>query len=402
MSDINLTENMSKLLKELSGGILDLNNGSSIREAPNGGVRIICSTGYKWDFTNGAVYKRVQGESEDIIITYLQANPPSMTDDFGDNFIVGSLWVTSEGVTWQADSVDEDNAVWAQRVTAAQANAAATTALNTANDALNATSQWKESDYLRPFNDNFTLMTTGGRAFTFDSGNVMVESQYIGNSDGIIDIPDGITHLYDNQQVYSQMAWTSLGSPSGAASLPASLYVIVLTDSNYASGGTFSEDKIVTLFTWMATQPAFFVPRPAVTRFLDASYSSYSLSNSVYDSTFLATYDALVAAGWNIYLPNNNMPYVIPNGGPWSDMAVSGYSNGTHQIAEGHPSYTHCTNPSMLYLLWSSDNVATDAPLESVSLDNVPNFPHNILLNFPITGPNATLTLAGGLYGFLS
>lgn len=98
MSDVNLSTNMAKLLKVLSGGILDLYNGSSISEAPNGGVRIICSSGYKWDFTNGAVYKRDQ-YSENILFTDMQIDAPSGTPS-GD-YVEGSVLRMTNGDTWQ-------------------------------------------------------------------------------------------------------------------------------------------------------------------------------------------------------------------------------------------------------------------------------------------------------------
>ena len=348
MSDVNLSENMSKLLKSITGGILDFFNEGKIQEAPNGGVRQVCSIAYKKDWTNGANYYRNQYD-ETVRFTDMQLGAPTQYDDETSGFVVDSYWQTVDGTVYRCLENNTSNALWH---------------LVSQNY-----SYWRESDYLRSFEDNYLMRTTAMRSFEFTGGNSVTESANIGASDQSIDIPDGVEYLYDAEQTVSQLDWASLAYITAAAYLPASLHTITLTDSHYNYGSIGTQDKIVTLLNWMATQEGFFKVRASPARTIDASTSSYSYSNSVYDNTFLNIYNDLVDAGWVIYLPNNNLPDLMG----WN---ANGYSAVAHDYHRGNGAYTYCTDPDTIYELAYGDNPATDVPNGELAVGGYPSFPN--------------------------
>jgi hypothetical protein len=369
MSDVNLSENMSKLLKSITGGILDFFNESKIQEAPNGGVRQVCSIAYKKDWTNGVNYYRNQGD-ETVRFTDMQFGAPTASDDDTQGFVVDSYWQTVDGTVYRCLENTTSDALWH---------------LVSSNYAY-----WRESDYLRSFEDNYLMTTTAARSFEFTGGNAVTESADIGASDGFIDIPDGVKFLYDAAQVTSQADWSALNPVSYAVYLPASLHDIALVDSHYSYGGSIIEDKIVTLLDWMVTQEGFFKARDGVARTIDASTSSYTYSNSVYDNAFLNIYNDLVDADWVIYLPNNNLPDALGWG-------TNSYSDGmNYDYHRGDGAYAYCTDPDTIYELELGDDPATDNFIASLAVGGYPLFPNynettgffNIL----------KITLAGGDY----
>lgn len=111
MSDVNLSENMSKLLKILSGGILNFFNGSFIQEAPIGGLRQVCSIDYKKDWSLGSNYYRGQG-SEDIRLTDLQPSDPTETHDISQGYIVGSFYKTVDQRVFICTDNTAFGAIW--------------------------------------------------------------------------------------------------------------------------------------------------------------------------------------------------------------------------------------------------------------------------------------------------
>jgi hypothetical protein len=349
MSDVNLSENMSKLLKSITGGILDFFNESKIQEAPNGGVRQVCSIAYKNDWTNGANYYRNQYD-ETVRFTDMQLGAPTTSDDDTQGFVVDSYWQTVDGTVYRCLENNTSNALWH---------------LVSQNY-----SYWSESDYLRSFEDNYLMTTTAARSFVFTGSNAVTESVDIGASDGFIDIPDGVEYLFDTAQSTSQFDWASLSYVTAAAYLPASLHSITLTDSHYNYGGMITQDKIVTLLNWMATQEGFFKVRASPARTIDASASSYTNSNSLYDNTFLNIYNDLIAADWVIYLPNNNLPSALA----WStDSWTDGIAYEYHR---GNGVYTYCTDPDTIYELAFGDDPATDNFIASLSVAEYPSFPN--------------------------
>jgi len=349
MSDVNLSVNMSKLLKSITGGILDFFNASKIQEAPNGGVRQVCSIDYKKDWTNGVNYYRNQGD-ETVRFTDMQFGAPTASDDDTQGFVVNSYWQTVDGTVYRCLENTTSDALWH---------------LVSSNYAY-----WRESDYLRSFEDNYLMTTTAARSFEFTGGNAVTESADIGASDGFIDIPDGVEYLFDAAQATSQVDWDSLSSITAAAYLPASLHSITLIDSHYSSGGTMSQDKIVTLMTWMATQEGFFKVRASIARTIDASSSAYAHTNSIYDNTFLDTYNNLIDAGWDIYLPNNN----IPSNAGWDFNSWTDNINYDYFI--GNPANDYCTDPDTLYELETGDDPATDNFIASEAVGGFPSFPN--------------------------
>lgn len=369
MSDVNLSVNMSKLLKSITGGILDFFNASKIQEAPNGGVRQVCSIEYKKDWTNGVNYYRNQGD-ETVRFTDMQFDAPNNYNDNTQGFVVDSYWQTVDGTVYRCLGNNTSNALWH---------------LVSQNY-----SYWRESDYLRSFEDNYLMTTTAARSFVFTGGNAVTESVDIGASDGFIDIPDGVEYLFDADQATSQVDWASLSPVSSTVYLPASLRYITLVDSNYSYGGGISQDKIVTLLDWMATQEGFFKARAGSGRTIDASSSSYSYSNSVYDNTFLNIYNDLVAADWVIYLPNNNLPDALGWG-------TNSYSDGIdYEYHRGNGTNTYCTDPDTIYELAFGDDPATDNFIASLFVAEFPPFPNY----YETTGFFNTLkiTQAGGDY----
>jgi hypothetical protein len=111
MSDTNLSVNMSKLLKSITGGILDFFNESKIQEAPNGGVRQVCSIAYKKDWTNGVNYYRNQNV-ETVRLTDMQFTAPTTSNDDTQGFVVGSWWVLENGDMYQCSDATTSAAVW--------------------------------------------------------------------------------------------------------------------------------------------------------------------------------------------------------------------------------------------------------------------------------------------------
>ena len=112
MSDTNLSVNMSKLLKSLSGGILDFFNGSKIQEAPIGGIRQVCIADYKKDWSLGSNYYRQNSTSEVIRLTDMQFYAPTATDDDTKGFVAGSWWVLENGDMYQCYDPTASAAVW--------------------------------------------------------------------------------------------------------------------------------------------------------------------------------------------------------------------------------------------------------------------------------------------------
>jgi|694.fasta_scaffold133052_3 hypothetical protein len=112
MSDTNLSVNMSKLLKVLSGGILDFFNQSKIEEAPIGGIRQVCIADYKKDWSLGSNYYRGQSTSEAIRLTDMQFNAPSQNNDDTQGFAIGSWWVLENGDMYQCSDATTSAAVW--------------------------------------------------------------------------------------------------------------------------------------------------------------------------------------------------------------------------------------------------------------------------------------------------
>ena len=112
MSDTNLSVNMSKLLKSLSGGILDFFNESKIQEAPIGGIRQLCGAEYKKDWSLGSNYYRQNSTSEVIRLTDMQFYAPSPNDDDTKGFAIGSWWVLENGDMYQCSDATTSAAVW--------------------------------------------------------------------------------------------------------------------------------------------------------------------------------------------------------------------------------------------------------------------------------------------------
>jgi hypothetical protein len=208
------------------------------------------------------------------------------------------------------------------------------------------------------------------RSFEFTGGNAVTESANIGASNGFVDIPDGVEYLFDAAQSISQIDWPSLSYMGGTVYLPASLHSITLIDSHYSYGSTATQDKIETLLNWMATQEGFFKVRASPARTIDASSSSYTYSNSVYDNTFLNIYNDLVAAEWVIYLPNNNLPDALGWG-------TNSYSDGmNYDYHRGDGDYEYCTDPDTIYELALGDDPATDNFIASLAVGGYPSFPN--------------------------
>jgi hypothetical protein len=112
MSDVNLSTNMAKLLKVLSGGILDFNNVSSISEAPTGGIRQTCTANYRKDWSLGANYYR-DADAETIILTDMQnAAPVGNVNDSTQGYRVDSFWHTVDGQRFLCTDSTAGGALW--------------------------------------------------------------------------------------------------------------------------------------------------------------------------------------------------------------------------------------------------------------------------------------------------
>lgn len=402
MSKLTTSSDVGAFLASANGAVqlqqvenISLNNGSSLRKGSSdaglggyAGIAQFCSIGYELKWEAGRLYSIDQ--SGYIRVEQYAFYPPTAADDITKKYLVGSYRILDNGTTYICTDNTEAAAVWNLISLDYAAN---TAEIN----------RWRESDYIRPSYQINQMINKniGDRSFVFGSGTTMNESDSIGIGDSMVDIPDGITALYDTNPT-SPIAWTALNNYSGVSYLPASLEYVTFNYSDYAGGaGTFSEDKIVTFIRdWMDTQPGFFKTRTnGSTRTIDASLSSYGYSNSIFDSSFLSVYNALIAAGWVIYLPNNNIPLIDP--GAWSENEWIDTMN-SYVYVRGNASYTYCSDPNTIYVITSGDNVEIDNYLFAVDVSTASSFPNYTTFTFTPDGGVNNLDLsickAGGNY----
>jgi hypothetical protein len=203
MPDIDLTENISKLLKVEAGGRLDFPDGSYLSQTATAGIRLVCAAGYKQDWTNGANYYREQA-SEAVYYTDMQDNNPTDGSLLLSEFPIGCLWETVDGSLYTSigDLTEAGYTDWSELSPATasvwsmalSANAAASSAQDTANAAQSAASA-AQSTANTALSDAATAQAnanTRARGIEIKTADftAVVGGRYITESGSIISITD--------------------------------------------------------------------------------------------------------------------------------------------------------------------------------------------------------------------